>query len=71
MFNKDSNVLKLIDFGFSTDGSRPVKGACGSVSYVSPEVLAGNGGPPSDLWSIGVITFMLLSGYPPFYGKSD
>jgi serine/threonine protein kinase len=38
---KGGNVLKLIDFGFSTRMSVPVWGSCGSVSYVAPETLRG------------------------------
>jgi calcium-dependent protein kinase len=38
---KGGRVLKLIDFGFSTRMSAPVRGSCGSVSYVAPETLRG------------------------------
>lgn len=65
--------LKLIDFGFSKvwDPKTLMKASCGSVSYVSPDVLKGNYTNKCDMWSYGVIVFMLLSGYPPFYGTEN
>lgn len=63
--------LKLIDFGFVRvwDPSKLMMTACGSAEYVSPDVLCGDGyTDKTDLWSIGVIVWMLLSGYPPFHG---
>lgn len=65
--------LKVIDFGFAKvwDSSKPfMQASCGSVAYVSPDVLAGKGYTSKcDLWSVGVLVFMLLSGYPPFHGR--
>jgi calcium-dependent protein kinase len=43
----------------------------GTPFYIAPEVLKGEYNFKCDIWSIGVITFMLLSGKAPFFGKSD
>ncbi len=45
---------------------------CGTPGYMAPEVLDGRGPvcPAADLWSVGVITYILLSGYPPFLPRS-
>lgn len=65
--------LKLIDFGLSTHytpGQR-LSRVVGSSYYVAPEVLKKSYSEACDLWSLGVIVYMLLSGAPPFYGKND
>mmetsp|Transcript_26847 Transcript_26847/g.68219 ORF Transcript_26847/g.68219 Transcript_26847/m.68219 type:complete len:437 (+) Transcript_26847:27-1337(+) len=70
---KDTNHLKLIDFGFAKfwDRSTKMSQACGSVHYVAPEVLMHSYTEKADLWSIGVIVYMLLTGSPPFHGSDD
>eukprot|EP00933_Yihiella_yeosuensis_P053691 TRINITY_DN51965_c0_g1_i1.p1 TRINITY_DN51965_c0_g1~~TRINITY_DN51965_c0_g1_i1.p1 ORF type:complete len:566 (+),score=110.55 TRINITY_DN51965_c0_g1_i1:119-1816(+) len=70
--SKNNSPLKLIDFGFAKvwDSSTLMMASCGSIAYVSPDVLAGTGYTNKcDLWSLGVIVFMLLVGYPPFHGS--
>lgn len=75
MASKDEKApVKLADFGLSTvaDNDQMLKTSCGTLTYVAPEILKGEKyGKPVDLWSTGVITYILLSGYPPFYGKDD
>jgi calcium-dependent protein kinase len=73
--NTDPNAeLKLIDFGLSSkfrDSTEPMHDVVGTPYYVAPEVLHGSYGPECDLWSIGVISFVLLSGNLPFPGSTD
>jgi calcium-dependent protein kinase len=67
---KGSNHIKLIDFGFSKvwDPNVKMQASCGTLSYVAPEVLEKSYTNKCDLWSLGVIAFILLSGYMPFSG---
>ena len=69
---KDYLEIKLIDFGTATlyKKGRKLKTKIGSPYYIAPEVLKGNYGFECDLWSCGVILYVLLVGYPPFDGKS-
>lgn len=61
--------LKLIDFGFSKLWERNTRmhQSCGSITYVAPEVLKKDYTNACDIWSLGVIVFMLLAGHPPFH----
>uniref|UniRef100_A0A7S0FJV3 Non-specific serine/threonine protein kinase n=1 Tax=Pyrodinium bahamense TaxID=73915 RepID=A0A7S0FJV3_9DINO len=71
---ESSSQLKLIDFGFAYqwNPSTLMKAPCGSISYVSPDVLSGQGYTNKcDLWSLGVIVFILLVGYMPFSGSEE
>ncbi|CAI0469852.1 unnamed protein product [Linum tenue] len=67
-------VLKVSDFGLSAFAPPQIRGdgllhtACGTPNYVAPEVLKDKGydGAASDVWSCGVILFVLMAGYLPF-----
>jgi len=62
--------VKLIDFGLSAKfaGADMTEGV-GTIYTMAPEVLKGSYTNQADMWSIGVITFMLLSSQMPFYGR--
>lgn len=70
---KDSmDHLKLIDFGFSQiwDSGTVMNRCCGTLAYTAPEVLRGRYTSQCDLWSLGIIVFVLLAGYMPFRGDN-
>jgi serine/threonine protein kinase len=69
--NEDSNGLKIADFGFARkDNGGALKTRCGTPSFVAPEICVGVPYDKSvDMWSCGVILFLLLGGYPPFQDK--
>mmetsp|Transcript_1658 Transcript_1658/g.3304 ORF Transcript_1658/g.3304 Transcript_1658/m.3304 type:complete len:418 (+) Transcript_1658:180-1433(+) len=84
LFSQDSNgddnddpssSIKLIDFGLSVkhDSRRcpPLTNMVGTSYYMAPEVLAGSYDRSCDLWSVGVVAYVLLSGRPPFNGPTD
>ena len=66
--------LKLIDFGCSkifTQYNRTFEDTIGTLVYCSPEVLKNNYNQKCDMWSCGVIIYILLCGKYPFYGSTE
>eukprot|EP01082_Thalassiosira_pseudonana_P007369 g7078.t1 g7078 contig23:1807757-1809052(-) len=73
--DEDSSI-KIIDFGlarkhYAKHGEPPMKSLVGTPYYLAPEVLRKCYGKECDLWSVGVIAYILLSGYPPFNAPSS
>lgn len=83
--NDENSLIKLIDFGLSTsyletienDKEKPKKvltklrTCAGTSLYMAPEVVMKQYSYSCDLWSAGVILYIMLAGYPPFYGEND
>ena len=82
IFSQDMTKVKLVDFGFSTileDTSQPIKLFCGTPAYMAPEIVSkdknrnsynqgenGYEAPPADIWALGVVLYLLLTGKFPF-----
>lgn len=71
----DLESIKIADFGLAKQTARPLQTMCGTLYYVAPEVIADDRnktyGKSVDMWSAGVLLYVLLSGLQPFAGKTD
>ena len=71
----NGDVIKLADFGLASliTPDHLSRRPCGTPGYVAPEILTSDSthgyGKECDLWSLGVILYILLAGYPPFYDE--
>eukprot|EP00735_Rhodelphis_limneticus_P003077 TRINITY_DN142_c0_g1::TRINITY_DN142_c0_g1_i1::g.14414::m.14414 TRINITY_DN142_c0_g1::TRINITY_DN142_c0_g1_i1::g.14414 ORF type:complete len:368 (+),score=139.29,sp/P25323/MYLKA_DICDI/47.37/1e-82,Pkinase/PF00069.20/2.1e-71,Pkinase_Tyr/PF07714.12/5.8e-32,Kdo/PF06293.9/3.6e+02,Kdo/PF06293.9/0.0002,Kinase-like/PF14531.1/0.00012,Pox_ser-thr_kin/PF05445.6/0.00043,APH/PF01636.18/89,APH/PF01636.18/0.1,RIO1/PF01163.17/0.024,YrbL-PhoP_reg/PF10707.4/0.058 TRINITY_DN142_c0_g1_i1:69-1106(+) len=70
----ENATIKVADFGFSklwNEETKVMYTSCGTPEYVAPEVLLGRGyGTSCDIWSAGVIFYIMLCGYPPFFDEN-
>ena len=70
---EEDNPIKIADFGLSQDIDihKTLSSKVGTAYYVPPEILAGKYNEKCDIWSAGVILYIILSGDPPFNASSD
>ena len=72
--NDDDTHIKIIDFGTSLifkKKNTSMFDRVGTAYYISPEVIDGYYDEKCDVWSCGIILYILLCGYPPFNGRDD
>jgi calcium-dependent protein kinase len=77
-----SSIVKIIDWGCAaplnqqqllgkTGLKRKLSKLCGTPLYMAPEVITNDYDEKCDIWSAGVVLYILLSGIPPYYGRND
>uniref|UniRef100_A0A6P6YBY0 Calcium-dependent protein kinase 3-like n=1 Tax=Dermatophagoides pteronyssinus TaxID=6956 RepID=A0A6P6YBY0_DERPT len=71
-YKNDISNVKLVDFGLSSKlTDEKLKETVGTPYYIAPEVLDKSYDYRCDIWSLGVLLYILISGSPPFYGNTD
>lgn len=74
MSDTDDSTVKIADFGLAKilDAETNMQTACGTPGYVAPEILESESYTEKvDAWSLGVIAYILLCGFPPFYNENN
>ena len=68
----DEGYLKLTDFGFAKYCETRTYTLCGTPEYLAPEILNEKGHSfPVDWWALGILTYEMIVGFPPFYTGSN
>lgn len=70
----DDLSIKLIDFGLSRrhqKGDAYMHECLGTPYYMAPELVKGKYDQSCDIWSVGIVAYIMLCGYPPFNGETD
>ena len=69
----NENRVKIIDFGFSVKSDKKLSFCCGTPHYMSPELALKKDhyGAPTDIWALGVMLFIMLTGRLPFFGDFE
>lgn len=67
MFDEAGEV-RIVDFGLAIQSNRKLKEMAGTPYFMSPDVLNGNYGPKCDIWALGVVLYMIITGVLPFTG---
>lgn len=73
LIDHESNTLKIADFGSAVFNNlnKKLTDLVGTPYYMAPEVLQGSYDEKCDVWSCGVILYILLCGSPPFNGSNE
>jgi calcium/calmodulin-dependent protein kinase I len=71
---EETSIVKISDFGLArfVSSNDLATTACGTPSYLAPEICSGAGyGKEVDYWSIGVVIYIMLCGFPPFHDDNN
>lgn len=68
MFDHEGSI-RLVDFGLAIQTNKTLHTMAGTPYFMAPEIFAGNYGPKCDVWSLGVVLYMIVTGELPFTGK--
>lgn len=73
MDDSEDSPIKVIDFGMSKfiERRKYHRQLCGTPYYIAPEVIDGKYNEACDMWSIGVVLFVMLFGFPPFWADPE